>query len=79
MRTTDFSGPNCSVRMTDLGIALGSAVKAAQVHNVDNRIMYSAGTAALDLGLLGKDCSVAFAIPLSVTGKNIFFDREVAK
>jgi uncharacterized ferredoxin-like protein len=78
-RTTDFSGPNCSVRMTDLGIALGSAVKTAQIHNVDNRIMYSAGTAALDLCLLGKDCSVAFAIPLSATGKNIFFDREIAK
>jgi uncharacterized ferredoxin-like protein len=78
-RTTDFSGPNCSVRMTDLGIALGSAVKTAQVHNVDNRIMYSAGTAAVDLGLLGKDCSVAYAIPLSATGKNIFFDREVVK
>jgi len=77
-RTTDFSGPNCSMRMTDLGIALGSAVKTAQVHNVDNRIMYSAGTAALDLGLLGKDCSVAYAIPLSATGKNIFFDREVS-
>jgi len=76
-RTTDFSGPNCSVRMTDLGIALGSAVKTAQIHNVDNRIMYSAGTAALELGLLGKDCTVAYAIPLSVTGKNIFFDREL--
>jgi uncharacterized ferredoxin-like protein len=78
-RTTDFSGPNCSMRMTDLGIALGSAVKTAQIHNVDNRIMYSAGTAALDLGLMGKDCTVAYAIPLSTTGKNIFFDREVAK
>jgi len=78
-RMTDFSGPNCSMRMTDLGIALGSAVKTAQIHNVDNRIMYSAGTAALDLGMLGKDCTVAYAIPLSVTGKNIFFDREVAK
>lgn len=78
-RSTDFSGPNCAIRMTDLGIALGSAVKTAQIHNVDNRIMYSAGTAALDLGLLGKDCSVAYAIPLSATGKNIFFDREAAK
>jgi uncharacterized ferredoxin-like protein len=67
------------MRMTDLGIALGSAVKTAQIHNVDNRIMFSAGTAALNLGLLGKDCSVAYAIPLSVTGKNIFFDREPVK
>ncbi|MFA6225836.1 MAG: DUF2148 domain-containing protein [Methanoregula sp.] len=78
-KTTPFSGPNCAIRMTDLGIALGSAVKTAQIHNVDNRIMYSGGVAAIDLGLLGKNCTVAYAIPLSATGKNIFFDREVAK
>lgn len=76
---TFFAGPNCAIRMADLGIALGSAVKTAQIHNVDNRIMYSGGVAAIDLGLLGTDCTVAYAIPLSVTGKNIFFDRDVAK
>jgi uncharacterized ferredoxin-like protein len=58
---------------------LGSAVKTAQIHNVDNRIMYSGGVAAMDLELMGKDCTVAFAIPLSATGKNIFFDREKTK
>jgi uncharacterized ferredoxin-like protein len=74
--TTFFAGPNCAIRMADLGIALGSAVKTAQVHNVDNRIMYSGGAAALDLGFMGEGCTVAYAIPLSATGKNIFFDRE---
>jgi len=78
-KSTFFAGPNCAIRMADLGIALGSAVKTAQIHNVDNRIMYSGGVAAIDLGLLGNDCTVAYAIPLSVTGKNIFFDRDVAK
>jgi uncharacterized ferredoxin-like protein len=78
-KTTFFAGPNCAIRITDLGIALGSAVKTAQVQNVDNRIMYSGGVAAIDLGLMGKDVTVAYAIPLSVTGKNIFFDREHAK
>jgi uncharacterized ferredoxin-like protein len=75
-KTTDFTGPNCSVRMADLGIALGSAVKTAQVHNVDNRIMYTGGVAAMDLGTLGEDCTIAYAIPLSATGKNIYFDRK---
>lgn len=70
-----FAGPNCVVRMADLGIAVGSAVKTAQIHNADNRIMYSGGVAARDLGSIPKDCSVAYAIPLSATGKNIFFDR----
>jgi len=72
---TPFAGPNCIIRMTDIGIALGSAVKTAQIHNVDNRIMYSGGVAARDLGLLSKECTVIYAIPLSATGKNIFFDR----
>ena len=75
-RITPFAGPNCAVRMADLGIAVGSAAKTAQIHNVDNRIMYTAGSVALDLGFLGKECTVAYAIPLSASGKNLFFDRE---
>ena len=66
--TTDFAGPNCAIRMTDLGIAIGSAVKTAQIHNVDNRIMFSAGVAAIDLGYLEKKCTVVYAIPLSASG-----------
>lgn len=76
---TDYTGPNCAVRMTDLGIAAGSAVKTAQIHNVDNRLMFTGGVAALDLGFFGEECTVAYAIPLSATGKNIFFDRELKK
>jgi uncharacterized ferredoxin-like protein len=76
---TDYAGPNCAVRMTDLGIAAGSAVKTAQIHNVDNRLMFTGGVAALDLGFFGRECTVAYAIPLSATGKNIFFDREARK
>ncbi len=71
---TSFTGPNCVIKMADLGIAVGSAVKTAAMHNADNRIMYSAGTAALRLGWL-EDCSVAYGIPLKAGGKNIFFDR----
>jgi uncharacterized ferredoxin-like protein len=70
-----FAGPNCVIRMADLGIAVGSAVRTAQASNADNRIMYSGGVAARDLGLIPQDCRVAYAIPLSATGKNIFFDR----
>ncbi|MBA3045190.1 MAG: hypothetical protein KKH41_02085 [Candidatus Thermoplasmatota archaeon] len=69
----DFHGPNCMLRLLDLGIALGSAVKTAQIHNVDNRIMYRAGAAAKRLGLMKS--SVIMGIPLSISGKNIYFDR----
>ena len=73
-RPSPYQGPNCIFKVTDLGIAVGSAVRTAASHTVDNRVMYSVGVAALSLGLL-PDCSVAFGIPMSATGKNIFFDR----
>lgn len=69
-----FAGPNCIMKITDLGIAIGSAVKTASMHNLDNRIMYSAGVAARLSGLV-PECSVAYGIPVSATGKNIYFDR----
>lgn len=78
-KESPFGGPNCVIRMADLGIAVGSAAKTAQIHNADNRILYSGGVAALDLGLLPDDCTVAYVIPLSATGKNIFFDRPSSR
>jgi uncharacterized ferredoxin-like protein len=69
-----FRGPNCVVKMADLGIAVGSAVKTASLLNMDNRVMYSAGVGGLSLGWLGE-CTVAYGIPLKGAGKNIFFDR----
>ena len=69
-----FSGPNCQVRVTDLGIAVGSAVKTAQMHNIDNRVMFTAGVGAIKLGFL-PGCNMAYGIPLKAGGKNIFFDR----
>jgi uncharacterized ferredoxin-like protein len=68
-----YPGPNCVFKISDLGIAVGSAVKTAAIHNVDNRIMFSAGVAAMRLGHL-KGCSVAYGIPLKASGKNIYFD-----
>ena len=71
----DFDGPNCDIRLLDLGIALGSAVKLASELNVDNRIMYRAGVSAKRLKI-GKS-NIIHGIPLSATGKSIFFDRPV--
>lgn len=62
-----------SLRLIDLGIAIGSAVKTASMLNIDNRVMYSIGIAAEEMGIIeGK----ILGIPLSVKGKNIFFDRK---
>lgn len=70
----DFLGPTCLFKSLDLGIALGSAVKTASMLNIDNRIMYRVGTAALKLNLL-PEATVAMGIPVSAKGKNIYFDR----
>jgi len=61
----------CSI--VNLGIALGSAVKTAAMLNVDNRIMFTVGVAAQELGLI--DADFAFGVPLSGYAKNIYFDR----
>ncbi len=65
----------CNFNIIDLGIALGSAVSVAALHNVDNRIMFSCGKAVLELGMMPADVKIAYAIPLSVTSKSPFFDR----
>jgi len=70
----DFEGPNCMLKYVDMGIAIGAAVAKAKDFCIDNRVMYSIGAAARVSGLL--DADVVFGIPLSVTGKNIFFDRK---
>jgi uncharacterized ferredoxin-like protein len=69
----DFKAPICMIRLLDLGIALGSAVKTASIHNVDNRIMYRVGVLARKLDMI--DADVVMGIPLSVSGKSPFFDR----
>ncbi|HEY75366.1 MAG TPA: hypothetical protein G4O00_04180 [Thermoflexia bacterium] len=69
----EFQGPNCAMRILDMGIAIGSAVKTAAMLNVDNRVMYRAGVVARELGLI--DADLVMGIPLSATGKSIYFDR----
>lgn len=73
-----YPAPNCVLKISDLGIAVGSAVRTASIHNADNRIMFSAGVAALQIGML-KGCSVAYGIPLKASGKNIFWDKKFAE
>ena len=63
--------------MGDLGTAIGSAVKVASDHNIDNRIMFSFGKAAIIGGFVPEKIKIGYGIPLSVTGKNIYFDRKM--
>ena len=68
-------GVPCAIVNVDVGIAIGSACATAADHRVDTRVMFSAGLAAQRLDLL-KGCKQVFAIPVSASSKNPFFDRK---
>jgi len=72
-KINDYFAPICAFALVDLGIALGSASKTAQILNLDNRIMYSIGATAMEMRLIEGD--VVMGIPLSVSSKSIYFDR----
>jgi len=65
----------CAISIGDLGIAIGSAVNSAALYHADNRVMFSIGKAAINIGLFGEEVKVAYGVPLSITGKSPFFDR----
>lgn len=69
------AGGNCAFAYVDLGIAVSSAVTAAAMDMVDNRIMYSIGKAAGEMADMPD--ALWLGVPLSVSGKNIFFDRGI--
>lgn len=70
------AGGKCLFAPVDLGIAIGSAVSIAADHRVDNRVMYSVGRAAMDLGYLPEEYGSIIGIPLCVSGKSPYFDRK---
>ena len=65
----------CALNSVDVGIAIGSACSVAADLRVDTRVMFSAGLAARQLDWL-DGCSQVFAIPVSASSKNPFFDRK---
>jgi uncharacterized ferredoxin-like protein len=69
----DFPGPVCLFQSMDLGIALSSACSVATRFHVDNRMMFTIGGPARKLGWMKSQ--VIIGIPLSSSGKNIYFDR----
>ena len=69
-----YSGPHCVMRMIDIGVALASGAKAASLLSVDNRVQQRVGAAARALGIIKAE--VALGIPVSISGKSIYFDRQ---
>lgn len=71
----EFAGPQCNLRDMDLGIAVGSAAKAASLYNVDTRCQTRIAVAARKLGLIQAE--VAVALSMTVTHKNPGFDAHM--
>jgi len=71
-----YTGPHCVMRMIDIGVALSSAAKTASMLNVDNRVQQRVGAAARAIGLIKGE--VVLGIPVSITGKSIYYDRQAA-
>lgn len=65
----------CVFPAVDLGIGCGVAAARLSDKHIDNRMMFSIGYAALQLGWFPPDVTLALGFPLSVTGKNPYFDR----
>jgi uncharacterized ferredoxin-like protein len=72
----EAAGGICAFNSVDLGIAAASAAEVAGRLHLDNRVMFSIGRACLALRLFDTRVKQALGIPLSVTGKNPFFDRK---
>ena len=70
-----LEGVPCAINSVDVGIAIGSACAVAADLRVDTRVMFSAGLAAQQLGWL-PGCKSVYAIPVSASSKNPFFDRK---
>lgn len=70
------AGGGCSWMYVDLGVAASSAACIAAADMVDCRIMYSVGKAAAEMTYV-PNC-VWLGIPISISGKNIFFDRGIS-
>jgi len=68
-------GVPCALNSVDVGIAIGSACATAADNRVDTRVMFSAGLAAQRLNWL-EGCTQVYAIPVSASSKNPFFDRK---
>lgn len=66
----------CVYDPMDVGIALGSAAATAADCRMDSRILFSAGRAALRMGLMGEGVRLIYGLPLAVSGKSPFFDRK---
>jgi uncharacterized ferredoxin-like protein len=71
----EFTGPVCTLRAVDLGVAVGSAARTAAEACIDCRCQTRVAVAARKLGIIEADLAVALS--LSLTHKAVTFDRRM--
>jgi len=69
------AGSPCAFNISDLGTAAASACAVASHHWVDNRLMYTVGRAVMNLDLFETKIRTCYGIPISASGKSIYYDR----
>jgi len=69
-----FTGPLCIFRANNIAYALDGVVSAARNLGIDYGVYWSAGAAAMRMGILPKDTGFALGIGISITEKSPFRD-----
>jgi uncharacterized ferredoxin-like protein len=69
-----YTGPLCTFRANNIGYAIDGIVSAARNMGIDYGVYWSAGAAAMRMGLLPKATGFALGVGISVTEKSPFRD-----
>jgi uncharacterized ferredoxin-like protein len=69
-----FTGPLCTFRATNIAYAVDGMIGQARNLGIDYGVYWSAGAAAIRMGLLPRDTGFALAVAISVSEKSPFRD-----
>ena len=69
-----FTGPLCIFRANNMGYAIDGIISQARNLGIDYGVYWSAGAAAMRMGLLPKATGFAVAVAISITEKSPFRD-----
>ncbi|MDA8408517.1 MAG: DUF2148 domain-containing protein [Deltaproteobacteria bacterium] len=69
-----FPGPLCTFRANNVAYAIDGIVSQARNLGIDYGVYWSAGAAAMRMGLVPRDTGFALAVAISITEKSPFRD-----
>ena len=72
-----FTGPLCIFRANNIAYAVDGMISQARNLGIDYGVYWSAGAAAMQMGILPRDAGFALAVAISVTEKSPFRDIPV--